>query len=114
MSRLWFGVALLLFFLVLGLGALWYLEAVREPVVTALETAAQAVLSGDSAAGAEKAAEAADFWAERRKLLAAVSPHEPMEQMEGLFAQLRVYAQREEWSDFAACCRQLAQLMGSL
>ena len=114
MNRLWLGIALLLFFLALGLGTLWFLDVARQPVVTALETAAQAVLAGEPAAGAEKAAEAAVLWAERKKLLAAISPHEPMEEMEGLFAQLRVYAQQEEWTDFAACCRQLAQLMESL
>ena len=114
MNRLWFGVALLVLFLALGLWSMGFLESVREPMVAALETAAQAALSGKTAEGTEKAAEATRLWKEKEKLLAAVTPHAMMEEMGGLFARLGVYAQGEEWTAFAACCRQLAQWMEAL
>ena len=110
MNRLWIGIAMLVLFLGLGLGSMFLLNRFREPVTEALETAAAEVLAGNPAGGMEKARQARAFWERYRRGLAAVTSHEPMEEMEALFARLAVYGQAEAWTEYAACCVRLARL----
>ena len=110
MNRLWIGVAVLVLFLGLGLGSMLLLERFQETMTEALEASADAVLAGDPDTGMEKARQARAFWEKYRKGLAAVSSHEPMEDMEDLFARLAVYQQTGDWTAYAVCCVRLAEL----
>lgn len=110
MNRFWIGVAVLLLFLGLGLGSMFLLGRFREPLTDTLEAAAEDVLSGATEAGVEKVRLAWELWNRYRHGLAAVSSHEPMEEMDGLFARLPVYARAENWGEYAACCVRLSRL----
>ncbi len=113
MNRLWIGVAVLAVFLGLGIGSNLYLGKVEAPMTAALEAAAEAALIDPSEAG-EQAQRALRLWEESRDLIAAVSPREPVDRAEGLFIQLPLYIRREAWTDLAACCLQLKEVIRSL
>ncbi len=109
--RFWYGSAILVFFLVLGLLVAWGMENMQRPVTGKLEQAAQAALDGDMEQGIILAQTAKDTWQRHRDLTAAVADHAPMEEIDSLFAQVEVYAQSEKTVDFAAYCTRLARLV---
>ena len=94
----------------MGLGSMLLLGQFRETMTEALEAGAEAVLAGELETGTEKARQARAFWERYRKGLAAVSSHEPMEDMEELFARLAVYERTGDWTEYAVCCVRLAEL----
>lgn len=114
MNRLWFGVVLLVLFLGLGIGTSLLLDKAQQPVVAALETAAEQALSDHPASGAATAQQAQALWDRNWRGIAAVSLHGPMEEIDSLFAQLPVFASTAHWTDFSACCARLAKLVEAI
>ena len=114
MKRLWIGGVLLAVFLILGIWIGMRLETFAEPVSTLLEEAKAAALGGEHFQGQQLAEQAQALWQRCRNGLAAVCPHGPLEEAEGLFAQLRAYAGAELWGEFAACCARLMQQLQAL
>lgn len=109
--RFWYGLGILIFFLVLGLLTAWGMEAMHEPVTGQLERAAQVALSGDMEQGALLAQKAQAGWEKHRDLTAAAADHGPMEEIDSLFSQVEVYARAEKTVEFAAYCTRLARLV---
>lgn len=114
MNRLWFGAALLVLFLLMGIGIFVLLEKVNQPVASLLEQAARTALSPEPEAAALEAEQALALWQKYWRGIAAVSGHDPMEEIDSLFAQLPVYAQTRRWPDFAAVSTRLAQLIDAI
>ena len=114
MNRHRFGIALLVLLLGLGLGASWVLNSIQQPVIAALETAAEQALSADPEAGIETARQARILWDRNWHGIAAISSHSPMEEIDSLFAQLPVFAGGEHWVDFSACCARLAKMVEAI
>jgi len=113
MNRLWIGVAVLAVFLGLGIGSCLYLNRVEAAVTEALEAAAEAALAGSPQAEVQ-AQRARELWAAARERIAAVSPREPVDRADSLFARLSLYVRREEWTELAACCLELKEVLRSL
>lgn len=114
MNRLWFGIFLLVFFLVLGIAGAVILDRIQQPVVQALEQASQLALSSAPEAGARLAEQANGDWDKSWRGIAAVALHGPMEEIDSLFAMLPVYAQSGQWPSFAACCARLSKLVDAI
>lgn len=112
--RFWLGVGILTVFLALGLWVTKSMSNVHEPVAQALEQAAQAALDGDLQTGISLADTAKNTWQAHWNGTAAVADHEPMEQIDGLFAQLETYATAGESANFAAYCARLSQLIEAM
>ncbi len=114
MKRFYFGVALLLILLAVALGAAAGLEKIHGEIATELEQAAQAVQAGNVAAAEPGLDRAQALWERYEHLLAAFADHEPLEEMEGLFAEVAIYRQAGEDTDLAAACTRLAILSRSV
>lgn len=114
MNRLWFGIALLVLFLGLGIISAVVLQDVQQPVIQALETAAEQSLSGNLEAGAASARQAQQNWDRNWHGVAAVAMHGPMDEIDSLFAQLPAYARSGKTAEFAACCARLAKLVEAI
>jgi len=114
MKRLWIGLCVLGLLLGLGLLTAWGMDRVLEPVSRLLSQASRAALEENWSAADALAADAAARWDALRPVAAAAADHAPLEQMDALFAQLRVYGRERDSVHFAACCSQLAALTDSV
>lgn len=108
MTRLWIGVGLLLTLLAAGI-ALWLgTVPFHEDLARDLDRAAELAIQGSFAQAQETALAARDRWQSRHRGIAAITDHEPMEQMEAMFQEMRLLdASRSV--DFACICAELAQ-----
>ncbi len=109
--RFWLGVALLAVLLVLGLLTTWYMAGANEPVALQLEQAAQAALEGDLQEGVALTRAARDQWERHRSIAAVAADHEPMEEIDSLFAQVEAYGRAGAVPEFAAYCARLSKLV---
>lgn len=114
MGRLWLGIGLLVLFLVLGLWISYAMENVHMGIADSLETAAEQALSGDLPAAMETAKKAKTSWEKHWHGSAAVADHAPMDEIDGLLAQLECYGKAEQPGDFAACCARLSLLIQAM
>ena len=111
MARGWLGAGLLRLFLVLGLGTMAAMDSAHLSTGQMLKEAADKSLSGDMDAAAGLAMAAKTRWERQHHGTAAVADHNPMDDVDRLFAQIEVYAKAQEAPHFAACCAELAHLL---
>ena len=124
MKRGWIGLGLLGILLTAGLLVTGFMGRVHKDVSRELdesnayymgyvsrelEEAARAAGAGNWAEAAEDARDAYEDWQERWHLSAAFADHEPMEQIDGQFAQLWPYLEARDAVAFCALCRALAR-----
>lgn len=110
MKRFWLGAGLLLGLLAIGFGAAALMGGVLSPISGKLDEAAQAVQVGDWQRAQELVSEASGHWQQRRHLTAALTNHEPLRQIDSIFAELAVYARQKDEVQYAAMCVHLARL----
>ena len=111
MYRGWFGLGILTVLLALGLWVSVLMDSIHAPISQQLETAAQQTLSGDVAAGHATALHARESWDKYWRFSAAFSDHAPMDEIDGLFAQMESYAHADSAREFAACCSRISMLV---
>ena len=114
MKRLWIGIALLVIFLLVGCVVTYAFHRIHAPMQTLLEEASAAALGGDWEMAAAKAESAQKIWHRWRNFTATVADHGPLEQMEALFTQLRVYQALDLPGEYAAVCAQLSQMAAAM
>ena len=108
-KRFYLGLGILVFFLILGIVGLCFLSHIHMPLSRQLALAQQTALSGDLQEGARIAMQAKTRWKQYWYPTAALADHEPMDEIDGLFGELDIYAQTGEHVHFAACCANLTQ-----
>ena len=96
MNRFILGVSILAIFLMLGLGVAWGMDAMHLDVSDNLSSAAQKVIAGDWEAGVALAKQAKKEWEINWQKTACVADHAPMDEIDGLFAQLKAFEKPEE------------------
>lgn len=111
MKRGWLGVGILVFFVVFGLWSTCAVDSIYAPIAAQLKDAADLALSGDLDAGAALAKEAQQSWHHYWRKTAALSNHQPMDEIDALFSQLEVFADCGSKNHFAAGCVQLSALV---
>lgn len=109
MKRSWIGLGILLAVLVMSFLTARGMEQTQSPIAAGLEQAAELTLDGKWESACALAAQAQIRWRSRRSATAWVADHTPMEEIDSLFAQLKVLQQAGEQTDFAAACAQLAE-----
>ena len=107
MKRIFLGLALLLALLGIAAVITVRMDRVYEPITNALRQAAEA---DDWKKAAFLADQAKTRWEEQRRFTATVADHSPMDEIDGLFAELEIYLRQQEMPHFAATCRHLAML----
>ena len=114
MARFWIGIGLLAVFLTLGIGVTVAMEDIHEPMAELLEEAAEEALEGDMREASALADQAQRRWERFRKGTASVADHAPMDEIEGLFAQVQTFARAGRAEDFAAGCARLSSLVRAM
>lgn len=114
MQRFWLGIGLLVLFLALGLWISYTMDGTHQTIAQTLDQAAEQTLSGDLDAGVALAQQAHSDWDTHWHKIASVADHAPMDEIDGLFAQLEIYSQTDSRADFAAYCARLAKLVSAV
>ena len=114
MAKLWLGVGVLLLFLVLGLWINHAMNDIHTDIADTLDIAAEEALSGNLTAGQNTAAKAKASWEACWHASAAVADHAPMDEIDGLLAQVECYGRANQPGDFAACCARLSLLVRAM
>ena len=109
MKRGWIGLALLVALLASGLLTAKKMEQFHTDGVKKLTRAGVYALEENWAPARELAFQAMKQWQEHREFTAAFADHEPMEDVDCLFAQLPAYAREEDTAHFAAICAELSK-----
>ena len=79
-----------------------------------LHRAAALAADGDWAAARAHTADVRQQWERKRFLTAALCSHEPMDQIDGLFAQLEVFSEARSAVSFGSTCVYLACQLDAL
>jgi hypothetical protein len=113
-GRYWLGIGLLVLFLTLGLWVTYAMDNVHSEIAQTLDTAAAQTLSGNLPEGITLVQQAKEQWQAHWHGTASVADHAPMDEVDGLFAQLEVYGQAGLSTDFAAYCARLSNLVAAV
>ena len=111
MKRLWLGISLLTLFLTTSLLIGCAMDRTHLEIAEKLQNAAELVLQDHAALGKEQAQSAKAQWEKSWSWTAAVADHAPMDEIDGLFAQLKAYENPEDKTHYAATCLQLVKLV---
>ena len=114
MKRLWIGIAFLALLLAAGFGISAGMDDLQNEISRQLTSACQTALAGDLEQASAQANGAKEVWEQYRNLVAAVTDHEPMQEMDTLFAQLPIYYKTHSPLNFAAVCSDLSLLMQAI
>ena len=107
MKRLWIGAALLLLLLAAGVFSTVATARFHHSLSQRLEATASAAMAQDWEAAGELLHQCRSRWARWRNFVAAGVSHEPIEQIDMLYAQLEFYFRRRDSLGFALCCTAL-------
>ena len=113
MGKGWLGAGLLVVFLIFGICLSAAADKACLPTEDLLKQAAEKTLSGDFVGGIALGKEAQSRWESQWNAIAAIADHEPMDEVDALFAEMEVYATTGEQPHFAACCEALARRIHS-
>ena len=111
MNRLWFGIILLVLLLVVGIWVGYFMNSTGGEIRVLLDSAAETALTGDLQTATALATDAQEQWEAAWHRIAAMADHAPMDEIDGLFSQLTIYANTDAAADFAAYCGRISQLI---
>lgn len=114
MKRFWIGVGLLGVLLVAGIWVMVATNRIQMPISDLLAEAAEECLEGDFTEGIQLARQAQLQWRQHWQAIAAGANHQPMDEIDGLFAQMEVYARERQTMAFASCCARLSELVEAM
>ena len=114
MKRFWFGVVLLLALLVSGILLYNAMNRIQLPLADKLTRTAEAARASNLSLAHELLEDARQDWNRRRKVVAAMADHQPMEEIEGLFGAASCYGLADHGEEMAATCAHLAALMRAM
>lgn len=109
MKRTWIGIGLLAALLILGLFTARWMERCHSPVAGNLKQAAEAAMAQDWNRAELLADRARGSWERSRKITAVLADHGPMEEIDSLFAELKIFLLAREQVHFASVCGQLSR-----
>ena len=109
MNKLWVAIIVLAVLLGTGIGSAYFMRTVHEELTNRLEQAS-ALAQSDWEEAKALAGSARAKWEKYEHLIAALADHEPLEQLNGMFAELEVCQQQEDKACFAVVCVRIASL----
>ena len=111
MKRERFGLWLLVLLLILGLLTTRRMTTDYSHMADTLDQAGTLALAGDWEGADRLVRKVRGRWEGSWRLAAALTDHEPMEEVDSQLAMLEVYRQQRETLSFAALCAQIAKQM---
>lgn len=114
MKRLWIGIGLLTAMLLSGILTPIILERCHTPAVQDLNRAAELVINEnwDTADSFYRRAE--KQWKKTRPVTAVFTEHEPMDEIDALFAQLKIYSRSRDKVAYGSTCVYLSSQLDAL
>lgn len=109
MNRFRIGVGLLVVLLGLCIWSQVRMSAIQTPIAREVAQAEACAARKDWAQAADMVAAARREWEENRTFVAFLADHQPLEDIECLFAMLQAYAAGQEETEFRASCQDLAR-----
>lgn len=107
MKRFWIGVIFLAVLLAGSILLLAFSSSFYQDFSKALEAASALALNGDWSSATKSSENAQKKWNKSQYFLAAFTDHEPIAQVDQLFAQLALYGEKRMSVEFAVTCQQL-------
>ena len=114
MNRFWLGIGILAIFLGLGLWTSRTMDDLHTQLSETLELAAEELRTGETEKGFARAQQAQEKWQQQWHGVAAAADHAPMDEIDGLFAQMQIYGKAGAAIDAAACCARLSKLVAAV
>lgn len=114
MKRIWIGVVLLGVILIVGLGIGEFMERTHIPVARDVRQAGELVLRGEWQLAQALVKRGQDRWEEKWPVTAAIADHEPMDEIDAFFAQLKTYEKTHDAVAYSALCSHLGSLLEAI
>lgn len=114
MKRSWLGAGLLAVLLGLSLLVTWAMGCIHDPIARDLSTAGEYALTGNWEQAEALSRRAADSWEQHEVFRACFADHNPMEEIDACFAQLKIYGRMKEETAFAAACGETARKVSAM
>lgn len=114
MKRLLLGTVLLALLLAGGVQICRTMADIHDPIAAYLQRASAAALAEDWSGAQTLLEEAAHRWDQFHQITAAFADHTPMDEVDGLFRQLQVYARTHENPHFSAICDRLQECIRAI
>lgn len=114
MKRSWIGAGLLLVLLLVGICSTWRMQRCQEPMAENIRRAGTLAAQNDWAGAESCAAQTRQAWEKCWDVSAALTDHEPMEEVDALFETLEVYAGARDGLNYAALCAQLGSMLEAM
>ena len=114
MRRPYLGIGILLTLLILGSLIWWGMEQIHSDIGQLL-TQAQAAAEADQWQKAQSfSQQAQQLWQRHHHFTAAFADHTPMDELDGLFAELLIFSAKQESPHFESTCARLIQATRSM
>ena len=113
-KHFWAGILLLAVLLAMTGGVSLAMSAVHAPAQTQLTRATELALAGDLPQATALARQAQQRWERFRQAICAVADHDPMDEIDQLFAEMEVFSAAADGEHFAACCAKLRVLVKAM
>lgn len=107
MSRFRIGLGLLIVLFGVCLFSQLRMAAIQNPIAQQIGQAEKYAAREDWVKAAATAADARTAWEEHRTFVSALADHQPLEDIECLFAMLDTYAEKRDETEFRAACQDL-------
>lgn len=114
MKRLWIGIGLLVVILIAAILVPEILEHNHTPIIRDLERASQLAMEENWDSAQDFSRRAEKKWKKIRPVTASFTDHEPMDEIDALFAQLKVYAEAQDMVAYSSTCAYLSSQLGVL
>ena len=114
MKRIWIGIALLAAMLI---GGIWVAEVMEQshfPSARDLRRASELALESDWSRAEALARRAKEKWQKKWPVTASFADHEPMDEIDALFAELETYGKARDKTAYSAACAYLAEALEAL
>ena len=109
MTRFRIGAGLLLVLLVLCFWSQVRMTKLQKPIAALVLQAETSAAGEDWPGAAGSISRAREEWEDHRTFVAALADHQPLEDIECLFAMLASYAREQDETEFQAACADLSR-----
>ena len=114
MKRIWIGIVLLAVLLAAGFWLSGFMKEAHLPAAQDLQRAGELALEEQWGPAQAFAKRGQDLWKKKWPVTAAIADHEPMDEIDALFAQLKTYGKTRDPEPYSAVCDHLGSLLEAL
>ena len=114
MKRLWLGAVILAVLLLAGILSCFLTETIHSQTGVLLTDAGAYAAAGDWVSAAEAFFAARDAWQKAHAVTAAITDHEPMEEIDRFFVQGETCLEFRNTAAFCMYCRSLSTMLDTI